>query len=227
MPSIYYLRQFYPGSYYHIYNRGAHKHNIFHDDKDYQVFTKILSYYLLHPNGTAQSILLRLSNDKERNLVKQGEGVAYTLLAYCLMPNHFHLMLRQESSEVTISNLMRRLSTTYAPYYNSRYHHSGTIFQGKYKNVLIKDEYQWLYLSKYIHRNPTHLQRTEPCNLSEYPYSSYPNYLGKRSERWISTAEILARHTRDPLGEYQRFVEDGTDVGNIEKLSLDADELQY
>ncbi len=226
MSSIYYLRQFYPGAYYHIYNRGANKQNIFQDSKDYETFTQILSYYLLHPLGTAKSILNRLNEDKGRSLAISTEGIAYTLLAYCLMPNHFHFMLRQDSDTITISNLMLRLSSTYVAYYNHRHHHSGAIFQGKYKNVLLTDEYQWLYLSKYIHRNPLHLQTRVPT-LTLYPYSSYQNYLGKRTDRWLNTSQILGRHESDPIGKYQRFVEDGSDSGNIEKLTLDVDELQY
>lgn len=223
MPSIYLLRQFVSGYYYHVYNRGAHKQNIFHDAKDYDIFTQILSYYLLHPMGKPTSILNRLA-DKGRILVETIEIPAYTLLTYCLMPNHFHLMLRQDSDEITISNLMKRLCTTYAMYYNNRYHHSGTIFQGKYKNVLLETEYQWLYLTKYIHRNPAHLkQRSDLCL---YPYSSYQNYLGNRSERWVDTSLILGRYRKDPYKEYQAFVEDGGDVGNIEKFTLDVEELQ-
>lgn len=223
MPSIYLLRQFVPGFYYHIYNRGAHKQNIFHDKKDYEIFTQILSYYLLHPKGKPTSILNRLA-DKGRILVETIETPAYTLLAYCLMPNHFHLMLRQDSDIVTISNLMKRLCTTYAMYYNNRYHHSGTIFQGKYKNVLLENEYQWLYLTKYIHRNPAHLkQRTDLCL---YPSSSYQNYLGNRLERWVDTSEILSRYSNDPVKEYQSFVEDGGDIGDIERLTLDVDVKQ-
>lgn len=219
-------RNFVSGCYYHIYNRGAHRQNIFHDEKDYDAFTQILAYYLLHPLGTPKSILNRLSENKGRILVKQTEASAYTLLAYCLMPNHFHMMLCQDSDVIRISNLMRRLCTTYAMYYNHRYHHSGTIFQGKYKNVLVESEYQWIYLSKYIHRNPAHLQRTDPCNWVDYPYCSYQNYRGKRVERWLNTAIILERYKRDPYLEYQSFVDDGSDVGNIEKLTLDVDEDQ-
>lgn len=227
MPSIDYLRQFYPGSYFHIYNRGANKQDIFHDPKDYQVFTKILAYYLLHPMGTPQSILDRVRNpNKVPYLVKTTEGLSYTLLAYCLMPNHFHFMLRQDSSAITISNLMKRLSITYAMYFNDRYHHSGAIFQGKYKNILLENEYQWIYLSKYIHRNPVHLQGSVPCNLADYPYSSYPNYLGSRAERWVNTSQILGDRNKDPVEQYRKFVEDGSDTGNIEKLTLDINELQ-
>lgn len=227
MPSIYYLRQFYPGNYYHIYNRGANKTDIFHDQDDYEIFTQILSYYLLHPNGTPQSILSRVADSKVPYLANSTDDLPYTLMAYCLMPNHFHLMLRQDSSTTTISNLMKRLSITYSMYYNKRHHHSGAVCQGKYKNIILENEYQWLYLSKYIHRNPAHLQGSVPCNLSEYPYSSYRNYLGLRTDRWLNTVQILGTNERDSVGQYQKFVEDGSDVGNIEKCTLDVNELQY
>ena len=225
MPSLYYQRVFVPGCYYHVYNRGAHQQNIFQDDQDYQTFTEILGYYLIHPSGIAQSILNRKAKDcKVTNLVKDPPSCA--VLAYCLMPNHFHLMLKQLSQELTISDLMRRVSIGYAMYYNDRYHHSGTIFQGRYKNILITNEYQWVYLSKYIHRNPMHLQSYEPCKLLNYTYSSYPNYLGKRQNDWLDTSTFLDRYHKNPPQEYQDFVEDGGDVGNIEKITIDVNEEQ-
>ncbi|MEI8232597.1 MAG: transposase [bacterium] len=225
MPSIYYQRIFVPGCYYHIYNRGANQQIIFKDKKDYLTFTNILSYYLMNPEGMPQSILIRKSDkNKVTNLAKKISSIS--LLAYCLMPNHFHFMLRQEDSELTISDFMRRVCITYAMYFNDRYHHSGTIFQGRYKNVLVTNEYQWIYLSKYIHRNPAHLQSYEPCKLSEYLYSSYPDYLGLRICQWLDTDTILEHYQHNPSKEYQQFVEDGGDVGNINKITLDVEEEQ-
>lgn len=225
MPSICYQRIFVPGCYYHIYNRGAHQQKIFQDNQDYQTFTEILKYYLTHPHGIAQSTLARKSKDSKVTILAI-EPPSCTLLAYCLMPNHFHLMLRQENSDSTISDFMRRLCVGYAMYYNDRHHHSGTIFQGRYKNVLVTNEYQWIYLSKYIHRNPAHLQSYDPCKLASYPYSSYPSYLGKRQCNWLDISTILARHTNNPCLQYQKFVEDGGDVGNIERITLDVNEDQ-
>jgi REP element-mobilizing transposase RayT len=227
MPSIFCQRIFVPGCYYHVYNRGAHQQLLFKDTQDYQTFTDILSHYLKNPLGLAPSTKKRLAkNYKDPFFVK--EIPAHILLAYCLMPNHFHLMIKQVSSEITISDLMRRLCVGYAMYYNERYHHSGTIFQGKYKNILIENEYQWIYLSKYIHRNPTHLQRTDLCkNLADYRYSSYPTYLGANALSWVDTATILARYHKNPSLEYKNFTEDGADVGDIERLTLDVEEDQF
>ena len=228
MPSIYCQRIFIQNCYYHIYNRGAHQQLLFNDHKDYQVFTDILMYYLKHPLGIAPSTKKRIDSKKNKEPFFVKDPPAHALLAYCLMPNHFHLMLKQLSDTITISDLMRRLCVGYAMYYNDRYHHSGTIFQGKYKNILVEDEYQWIYLSKYIHRNPAHLQRTDLCkNISDYPYSSYFEYLGKRLSPWIDTRTILSRYKKNPLKKYQDFVEDGGDVGNIERLTLDVDEQQF
>lgn len=171
------------------------------------------------------SILNRQSKNKVTNLVKA--PISYRLLAYCLMPNHFHLMLYQDDGEMTISDLMRRISVAYAMYFNDRYHHSGTIFQGRYKNVLVTNEYQWIYLSKYIHRNPLHLQSYEPCKLVEYKYSSYPDYLGIRKSSWLDTDTIMGRYSANPIQQYSNFVEDGGDVGDIEKITLDVEEDQF
>jgi len=229
MPSRFCNRTFIPGCFYHVYNRGAHQQLLFRNPKDYQVFTQILRYYLVNPLGLAPSSKSRLDKvkNKERFFVKSPP--AHALLAYCLMPNHFHFMLKQISDEITISDLMRRVCTGYAMYFNDKYHHSGTIFQGKYKNILVENQYQWLYLSKYIHRNPLHLQRTVLCkNLMEYPYSSYRTYLGLDQNTWINTSPILS-HTPSSkeIHSYQSFVEDGSDVGNIEPYTLDTDEEQF
>ncbi|MFZ2199655.1 MAG: transposase [Microgenomates group bacterium] len=226
MPSLYYQRIFVPGCYYHIYNRGAHQQNIFRDAKDYQTFIGILGYYLTYPDGIPQSLLDRKSKDfKVTNLAKP--KICYTLLAFCLMPNHFHFMLRQEEGEYTISNLLRRVCIGYSMYFNDRYHHSGTIFQGRYKNVLVTNQYQWVYLSKYIHRNPAHLQGYEPCKIADYPYSSYRYYLGTSYCHWLDTDTILGNNTPKAKKSYQMFVEDGSDVGDIERFTIDADEEQF
>lgn len=227
MPNRLCQRIFVPDNYYHVYNRGAHQQLLFKDYKDYQTFTDILAYYLQNPLGLAQSTKKRLAkNYKDPFFVKPDPS--HVLLAYCLMPNHFHLMIKQLSTDITITDLMRRLCVGYAMYYNDKYHHSGTIFQGKYKNILIENEYQWIYLSKYIHRNPLHLQRTDLCkNLADYQFSSYPSYLGNNTFPWLDTDTILSRYHKNPSLEYRNFVEDGGDVGNIERFTIDVDEDQF
>jgi putative transposase len=234
MPSRFTERNFVSGYYYHLYNRGAHQQLLYKDADDYHAFLEILRHYLLHPLGTPPSIITRFheakyhraAQEETEDRIYKPEPKAYTLTAYCLMPNHFHLMIRQEVGDITLSNLMRRLCVGYAMYYNQRYHHSGTIFQGKYKNITVLSEMQWLYLTKYIHRNPLHLPGAKTNDLDTYPYSSYHNYIGKQTDTWLSTTEILGRYHHDPYREYAAFVRDGSDVGPIKPFAIDSDTLQ-
>jgi len=200
MPSKYYYRNFKPQYFYHIFNRGAYKNKIFLDQKDYQTFTDILAYYLKYPKTKNFSYQKKVNKFQVRNL----ENTVH-LTAYVLMPNHFHLLLKQLPSatpKTNISNLMRRFIITYAMYFQNKYKHTGTIFQSRYKCVLVDSKEQLLYLSKYIHQNP---QKLQP-NLANYPYSSYPTYINKlETPEWLHPEYIL-KLTKN----YQQFVKQPT-----------------
>jgi len=173
MPSKYYERNFKPQYFYHILNRGAYKNKIFLNKSDYEVFTDILSYYLKFPRARHYNYQNIVTEFKVPNLKS-----TVHLVAYCLMPNHFHFILKQlpiATKETNISNLMRRVSITYAMYFHHKYKHAGTLFESKFKNVTIDSNEQLLYLSKYIHQNPKKLTK----KLSDYPYSSYPAFINK------------------------------------------------
>src|SRR3989338_3672163 len=98
----------------------------------------------------------------------------YQLLAYCLMPNHFHLLLLQKEISPTLSDLLKRISVTYAMYFQHQYQHSGSLFQGKFRSVQVYSDESLLYVSKYIHLNPAKAEGSDPSN---YPYSSLTDYL--------------------------------------------------
>ena len=225
MPSRYYRRVFIPGYYYHIYNRGANKKRIFKDAQDYETFIEILSYYLNYPNGKPRSVLQLL---KVPNLINANNTVktSINLTAYCLMSNHFHFIIKQVDSpaaENGITNLMRRLTITYALYAKSKYSRSGTLFESKYKNILVRSEQQLVHLSKYIHRNPIEiLKGSEP--LESYKYSSYPAYIGLISHpSWLISKNILAYFAKtEPGKSYKNFVEEiPLNEGLIEKVTLE------
>lgn len=206
MPSKYYQRIFVKNHYYHIFNRGAYKQKTFLDTNDYESFINILAYYLTSPTKTPYSMPYSPKN------TNNNDKSPVSLIAYCLMPNHFHLMLKQNmrsNNKNNITNLMRRLTIAYAMYFNKKYQHSGSLFQGKYKNVEIESEEQFIYLTKYIHRNPLKLRGSEPKKLSQYPYSSYPNYLGKVSQKWLKTEDIKSQFSHiNPKNNYKSFVEE-------------------
>lgn len=196
-------------SYYHIYNRGIEKRAIFSDEQDYKVFLHFLKRYLTQPTE---------SPDQVRPAWRSDLFDKITLTAYCLMPNHFHLMVKQTTKEA-IKEFMQALSNSYVRYFNEKYKRIGPLFQGRYKGVLIETEPYFLHLTRYIHLNPMDLEnpgQVRPAtrsDLFEYPYSSYGDYLGKRKINWIHPEEILAffktaqNTSLQDILSYQSFIE--------------------
>jgi len=214
------VKEFAPDSYYHIYNRGVAKQKIFLDDQDYKTFLSYFKLYLTLPDlQNLQGPTLKVP--PSRILKNFYEEIK--LLAYCLLPNHFHLFVFQKDMK-GITNFMRSLITKYSTYFNKKYKRVGPVFQGNYKAVMIKTENQFVYLSKYIHRNPLPLPTR--LDLEGYKYSSYINYLGLINQTWLDTSEILSYFSKFSSEEtYKKFVEevDETDLIRIKDLMLDYD----
>lgn len=200
MPSKNVLKLYEPGAHYHIYNRGVDKALVFRENKDYKTFLAFLKVYITAPDESLKSPPSR----KLKNYFGEIE-----LLSYCLMPNHFHILVKQNTDR-GIDHFMRSLSTKYVRYFNTHYHRIGPMFQGPYKAVRIRNEYQFIYLSKYIHRNPLELlpYKESPRRLRDYAYSSYRNYLHKFAQSWVQTDAILSyfSKTHSQLS-YESFVE--------------------
>lgn len=203
MPSKNTIKTYVAGGYYHVYNRGVEKRNIFLDDQDYRVFLHLLKYYLSpldkqteHPLANLQGFILV----RPRPLANLETEV--DLLAFCLMPNHFHLLIKQITSD-GMSKLLRRILTTYSMYFNRRYERVGHLFQGIYKAVLVnKDEYL-LHLSRYIHLNPIELTGFNPVS---YLYSSYAYFLRKKWAKWLKPDFILS-YFDSSKEQYKDFIE--------------------
>lgn len=149
---------------YHIYNRGVNKRLIFIEPVDYEVFIYLTKKYL-----------------SKFSVSRSDQGLH--LLVYCLMPNHFHFLIRQHSEPRQISKFMQGLITSYVMYFNDRYQRTGTLFESRYKGILVKKDMHLLQLVRYIHLNPLRLS----CNPFEYDYSSIKNYLGEQQSDWIHT----------------------------------------
>lgn len=200
MPAKNIIKQYETGAYYHIYNRGVDKGLIFRTDKDYKTFLSFLKVYLT-PQGDSVKIA---PTRKLKNYFGEIE-----LMCYCLMPNHFHLFVKQKSDH-GIDHFMRSLATKYVRYFNSHYQRLGPLFQDTYRAVQVRSEYQFIYLSKYIHRNPSDLSpyKEYPRRIREYPYSSYGNYLHVFSQSWVNTKDILSYFSRiNPQLSYESFVD--------------------
>jgi len=218
MPSKNAIKIYAPESYYHVYNRGVNKRVIFKDQQDYSVFLSYLKTYLL-PKDTDQ-LNLKIKNrdtpfaDKyqaNKLLVLNNFSDKIDLLAYCLMPNHFHLLIKQQGQS-DMEHLMRSLISRYTTYFNKRYHRLGPLFQGRYKAVLIKSDAQLLHLTRYIHRNSFGLQSNQP--------SSYPNYLGQINQQWVKPDFILQNFSGTGFNSYQAFVESEDNDLEVEAVTL-------
>src|SRR3989344_6673425 len=170
MPSKGIYKIYQEDSFYHIYNRGNNKQDIFVDEKDYEKFI------------TVMWLLINEINDKYK-----GHNPQLTIHAYCLMPNHFHLLIKQTEKNA-ITMFMKRFMVRYTMYFNKKHQRLGSLFQSRFKANLVDTEEYLLYLTKYIHQNP---RKFWSKNLSDYPYSSYPVYLNLRSDPFLITNEIL------------------------------------
>ena len=207
MPPKNTIKQYVEGAYYHIYNRGVEKRDIFLDKQDYSVFLRFLKEYLLPPEHPA--LLKLLGINPRRKPINCYEDIK--LLSYCLMPNHFHLFVQQKSKD-GLKTFMKALSTNYVMYFNSKYDRVGPLFQGTYKAVRIETEPYYVHISRYIHRNPEELlARDQP--LCTYPYSSYKYYLDGNGPDWLDVSEILKmfrsskRLFAKDILSYESFVE--------------------
>ena len=171
MPSRNVLKIDVAEQYYHVYARGASRQNIFLEPVDYEVYLKLFRRYL--------------SSEE----IRDSAGIPYTklhesieLLCYCLMPNHFHLLVYQ-IDEGAMQRLMHGVMTVYSRYFNKKYQRSGSLFESRYKASLITSDTYLFHVSRYIHLNPK--------TWRNYPYSSLRYYAHPHSEDWLHEERII------------------------------------
>ena len=219
MPAKNSTKTYVENGYYHLYNRGVEKRTIFLDEQDYGVFLSYLKNYLSPKDG--DKLLQRLAEpgipyqEKDKLLKSLRLNNFYQeiiLLAYCLMPNHFHFFIRQKSLGA-IDKFMNSLATRYSMYFNRKYDRVGALYQDVYKAVLISSEAQFLHLSRYIHKQALTLQ-SQP--------SSYPEYIGARKTLWVNPEEILSYFSATkPSFSYETFITESSNFETIKSLTLE------
>ena len=233
MPSKNIIKTYIENGFYHIYNRGVEKRRIFLDEQDYKVFLSYLKLYLLPKEESANEIInhdLKIDNKEKiiSELYKLNNFYnKIELISYVLMPNHFHLELKQKNKK-EIESFMRSLITKYSKYFNKKYERVGPLFQGRYKAVLINNTEYLLYLSRYIHLNPTELL-VKGQSLIEYPWSSYPAYLEKLNISWLKINYICNSFLENKIFSaalYKKYVEkvkdeDDEDLKLVKDLFID------
>ncbi len=176
------LRIEYENAYYHVMNRGRGRQMVFHGDEYCEAFLKTLS--------------------------EVHERFGVQIHAYCLMGNHYHLLVK--TPEGNLQRAMRHVSGVYTQRYNQLKKTDGSLFRGRYKAILVDADEYLLHLSRYIHRNPVEAHLVE--DLADYEWSSYPQYIGDRSspEPWLYTNEVYGQLNIKRMFEkkYRLFVEE-------------------
>lgn len=176
------LRIEFPGAFYHITSRGNEQKDVFKSQKDRE---KFLSY-----------------------LESATERYGAAIHVYCLMSNHYHLLM--ETPEGNLSQIIRHINGAYTNYFNTKRKRAGHLFQGRYKAILVEKEAYALELSRYIHLNPVRANMVKVPE--EYRWSSYRSYIGLTGQPdWLRTADQLEQFQggeREKQDKYKRFVED-------------------
>jgi putative transposase len=166
---------FLPGQYYHIYNRGVNHQDIFRSEENYRFLLKRVKKYIL-PNHLA-------------------------MIAYCLMPNHYHFLLRQDG-EIPISVFIQAVYNSYSKAFNLAFARTGTLFEGPFRAIAVNKYTYLLQLCRYIHRNP--LDAGIVKHPAEWQYSNYLEWIGKRIGTLVDV-DFVKENYPNPK-EYEEFV---------------------
>lgn len=205
MPSKNIVKSYFAGGYYHIYNRGVEKRLIFMDDSDCHVFLRYIKLYL---SPLANIELMSESEIKLKRFTFLNLEDDVELLCFSLMPNHFHLLLKNITDN-GVKKFMQRLTTAYVMYFNKKYGRIGALFQNTYKASPVLHDSYLLHLTRYIHNNSTKLLSSQ---IDFLEYSSYPYYLGTKQAEWLKTQFVLEYFKNSFIPEsvteaYRSFVE--------------------
>jgi len=197
MPSRNVVKQYVPDAYYHVYNRGISKQVIYHDQQDYAVFLNLLKRYLdTEP-----------AKDKKGREYESFRG-SVELLAFCLMPNHFHLFFYLHDQDA-ITRLIKAVAGAYTVYYNKKYHRTGPLFQSRYKASHVLNEAYLLHITRYIHTNPK--------DYMYWSYSSLGDYLGERETSWLQPGLVTSLFGNS-VKKYRQFLLDHDDYRDTFEL---------
>jgi len=172
-------RVWWPGAIYHIMCRGNHRHNIFRDDEDSQVYISVLRQVkATHP---------------------------FILHSYCLMTNHVHLQI--ETKDISLSTIMKMINMKYAIYFNKKYHFIGQLMQGRFRSELIENDEYFLTINRYIHLNPVKAKMVD--HPLEYQWSSCREYFENPNNPLVEKEKTLGYFSEPRLDRYKEYLEKG------------------
>jgi len=178
---------FVQGGYYHLYNRGADRQLIFRSDENYRFLLK------------------RVKNYADEWLV--------SVIAYCLMPNHYHFVLRQDGDS-PLSNFAQAVFNSYTKAFNKMYDRSGTLFEGPFQAIAVTEEVYLTHLCRYVHRNP--LEAHLVVNPNDWPYSNYSEWIDQREGTLVDREFVRDRFATPEA--YIKFVMEYEPPERLERI---------
>jgi putative transposase len=195
------------GEIYHVLNRAAGQIPVFTTPREYRRFLTLLDYYK-HEQQISYSRYQRLSQDiKDTIDIHEGDKLV-EIYSYCIMPNHFHLLLKQ-LKEFGISKMIRNIEGAFVRYFNLRHDRKGPLFESMFKAIRIESEEQFLHVSRYIHLNPSSSFIVKIEESENYPWSSLPEYIRRRPNNFIDKDLIIK--LAGGAEKYKKFVYDHAD----------------
>ncbi len=201
---------------YHIVNRGVASQPIFHNKSDYQRCIDTILYYQNKSPSLRYSFFIRLPLQRRNdflNQLKAEKDLLVEIIAYCLMPNHIHLLVKQVDKD-GISHFMSNFANSYTRYFNTKQERIGPLFQGKFKAVRIETDDQLLHVSRYIHLNPFSSYVVKKIDdLINYQYSSFREYISLFENNYCNRIDILSKFKAN--NSYKKFVFDQADYQRV------------
>jgi putative transposase len=195
------------GCFYHIYNRGVDKRDIYLNKNDYFRFLISLQEFNQVSRNEYSGSRRRSKKNFAEVRPRQNSDPLVSLVAYCLMPNHFHLLVRQEK-DIGISRWMQKVGTGYTIYFNLKNQRSGVLFQGAFKAKRLENDSDLMHLSRYIHLNPEY-----PL---EYLWSSLQFYLNPRKPCLLKIEKDIILALFGSSEKYEKFI-----LGQDDQTALD------
>lgn len=198
------------GEIYHVFNRGIDRRSIFTNKRELYRAQSLIKFYRHKEIPARFSQVMNQPQEIREKILENlyaGERII-DILAYCLMPNHFHFLLRQKYNK-GIANFISNFTNAYTKYFNTKSERAGPLLEGVFKAVHIESGEQLIHVSRYIHLNPVASGIILEDQMDDYLWSSYPEYIGI-TDTGISEKELVLGHFKS-VAEYQKFVEDQVD----------------
>lgn len=205
--------------FYHVFSRGIDRRPTFTTKWELKRAIETLKYYRFRNLTLKLSQYLNLPEIERQKtsqeLVKKDEKLV-EIVAFCIMPNHFHFLLKQVQNN-GISRFVANFTNSYTKYFNTIHQRNGPLFEGLFKAVLVETDEQFVHLSRYIHLNPVASLLVDEARLEEYRWSSLQEYLRKTSES-ICTKDYILSFFKS-INEYRKFLLDQVAyVQQLEKI---------